>query len=238
MSLHTIRSRIARENIDCVDGNQISPVAAVETIICDFCRRLAKIGDPLTKGTVVQLANDLIAETEFATKVVECKEICQLNPESALGNAWYRGFMKCHEALLTTKKANFKDTKQNTWVRREHFINMYENAYEAMVTAGVAEKVDSPEESPSRSLFHYKLTRPEYLLFVDETGCNTNQLNDGKVGGEQFIMPKDDPESGAPIGATTDLHFTVLPFVSGTGDAVMCAIIFKSEQKVSEILLS
>ncbi len=41
-----------------------------------------------------------------------------------------------------------------------------------------------------------------------------------------------------PIGATSDLHFTVLPFVSGTGDALMCAIIFKSEQKVSEIPLS
>ncbi len=113
---------------------------------------------------------------------------------------------------------------------------MYKNVYEAMVTAGVAEKIDSPVESPSGSLFHYNLTHPEHL-FVDGTGCNTNQLNDGKVGGE-FIMPKADPESGTPVGDTTDLHFTVLPFVSGTGDAVMCAIVFKSEQQVSEIPLS
>jgi hypothetical protein len=63
-------------------------------------------------------------------------------------------------------------------------------------------------------------------------------LNDGKIVGEQFIMPKADPESGMPIGATTDLHFTVLPFVPSTGDAVMCAIIFKSEKKVSEIPLN
>jgi hypothetical protein len=31
---------------------------------------------------------------------------------------------------------------------------------------------------------------PEYLLFEDETGCSTNQLNDGKVGVEVFIVPK------------------------------------------------
>ncbi len=51
-------------------------------------------------------------------------------------------------------------------------------------------------------------------------------------------MPKADPESGAPVGDTTDLHFIVQPFVSGTGDAVMCVFIFKSEQQVSEIPLS
>jgi hypothetical protein len=31
------------------------------------------------------------------------------------------------------------------------------------------------------------ITHPEYLLFVDETGCNENQLNDGKVGEELYI---------------------------------------------------
>jgi hypothetical protein len=79
--------------------------------------------------------------------------------------------------------------------------------------------------------------KPEYLIFVDETGCNTNQLNDGYVGGETFILPKDDPEA-APRGSTTDINFTVLPFLSGTGVPVMCAIIFKSELPVSEIPLS
>jgi hypothetical protein len=56
-------------------------------------------------------------------------------------------------------------------------------------------------------------------LFVDEIGCNTNQLNDGRVGGELFVLPKMDNEAGLPIGSTTDLHFTVLGFISGTGKA-------------------
>jgi hypothetical protein len=70
---------------------------------------------------------------------------------------------------------------------------------------------------------------------MDETGCNTNQLNDGRVGGKLFVVPKDDHEAGAPIGLTTDIHFTVLGFMFGTVEAVMCAIIFKSDQLVSEI---
>ncbi len=73
------------------------------------------------------------------------------------------------------------------------------------------------------------------VLFVDETGCDTNQLNDSRVGGELFILPKLDSECGAPTGATTDLHYIVLPFVSGTGGVVMCAIIFKSKQDICEI---
>jgi hypothetical protein len=51
-------------------------------------------------------------------------------------------------------------------------------------------------------------------------------------------MPKNDPESGAQTGASTDLHFIVLAFLSGTGKAVLCAIIFKSEQNMSEIPIS
>jgi len=48
-------------------------------------------------------------------------------------------------------------------------------------------------------------------------------------------MPKNIGDGAAPAGATTDLHFTVLPFISGTGEPVLCAIIFKSEQQISEI---
>jgi hypothetical protein len=52
------------------------------------------------------------------------------------------------------------------------------------------------------------------------------------------VVLKDDNEAGTPTGSTTDIHFTVLGFLSGTGEAVMCAIIFKSDQPVSEIPIS
>ncbi len=50
--------------------------------------------------------------------------------------------------------------------------------------------------------------------------------------------PNDNNEAGAPIGSITDIHFTVLGFMSDTDEAVMCAIIFKSDQPVSEIPIS
>jgi hypothetical protein len=71
---------------------------------------------------------------------------------------------------------------------------------------------------------NYILEHPEQIIFLDETGSNTCQLNDGHVGGELFILPKDGSGRGR-LGSTTDLHFTVLPFIAGTGELVMCAII-------------
>jgi hypothetical protein len=65
--------------------------------------------------------------------------------------------------------------------------------------------------------------------------CNINQLNDGKVGGELFIMPKNVGDTAAPAGSTTDFYFTVLAFISGMGVPVLCAIIFKSELHISQI---
>jgi len=115
---------------------------------------------------------------------------------------------------------------------------MYENVYEEMVKAGIAEEKEEEIEYETGLSSKFQLTKPEFLLFVDETGCNTNQLNDGRVGGELFVVPKIDNEAGAPIGSTTDLHFTVLGFISGTGEALMCAIIIKSDLPVSEIPVS
>jgi hypothetical protein len=40
---------------------------------------------------------------------------------------------------------------------------------------------------------------------------------------------------GTPTGATTDIHYMVLPFMLGTGEAVMCTIIFKSNPNIREI---
>ena len=54
-------------------------------------------------------------------------------------------------------------------------MNMYENVYERMVEAGIAEKEDEEIVYEAGLPSKYKLTLPEYLLFVDETGCNTNQ---------------------------------------------------------------
>jgi hypothetical protein len=67
---------------------------------------------------------------------------------------------------------------------KENFVNMYKNIYKAMVTAG--------NETGLPSKFQH--TKPKFLLFMDERVCNTNQLNNGKVGGLLFVVPKNDNE--------------------------------------------
>ena len=71
---------------------------------------------------------------------------------------------------------------------------------------GMAEEVSEEIQHETGLPSKFKLTRPEYVLFVDETGCNTNQLNDGRVRNKKFILPKQDSDNGAPTGATTNLH--------------------------------
>ncbi len=164
-----------------------------------------------------------------------CKKVHKLKSNEKLGIAWYRGVLSRHEDLLTRNGSVVKDLKRRTWVKSENFQNMYENVYATMVEAGIAEELEEEIQHETGWPTKYALTNPEYLLFMDETGCNTNQLNDGKVGGELFIMPKTVGDAAAPAGAMTDLHYTVLPFISGTGEPVLCAIIFKSEQHICEI---
>jgi hypothetical protein len=196
------------------------------------------MGQPLTRSTVIEFANRIINQTEYEEQVEAAKKLRGLHDANKLGIRWYHGFLNRHATLLTTSGTVIKDVKRRTWVTKENFENMYENVYKTMVEAGVAEEVSEEIQHEAGLPSKFRLTRPEYILFVDETGCNTNQLNDGRVGNELFIVPKVDSECGAPTGATTDIHFTVLPFISGTGEAVMCAIIFKSEQDVSEIPIS
>ena len=238
ISLDTIRSRVKRHNVSAYNPFETPLIAEVEPLICQFCIRLGKMGQPLTKKTIIEFANSIISKTEYQDKVEAAKKLRGLEDESKLGVRWYQGFLSRHASLLTTSGTVVRDFKRRTWVTKENFENMYENVYKTMVEAGVAEEVSEDIQHEAGLPSKYRLTRPEYVLFVDETGCNTNQLNDGRVGNERFILPKDDSECGAPIGATTDIHFTVLPFVSGTGEAVMCAIIFKSDQDISEIPVS
>jgi hypothetical protein len=81
---------------------------------------------------------------------------------------------------------------------------------------------------------NFKLMHPENVLFVDETGCNTNMKGDGHVGGELFVLPVDALDCGVD-GIVTDIHFLVLCFTSGIGDPVMCAVILKSKKDIKDI---
>jgi hypothetical protein len=78
----------------------------------------------------------------------------------------------------------------------------------------------------------------QILTFVDETGYNTNQKDNGYAGGRMFVLPCDLGQQGGHNGAITDLHFTVLCFTSALRDPVLCSIILKSNKEISDIPLN
>ena len=113
---------------------------------------------------------------------------------------------------------------------------MYDVIYDEMVDAGVAVKLDTPiytdrkgnevEESKRFGLKQdIKITHPNYILFADESGCNTSQKKDGHVGGRKLIVQ----HGTVPqvMSSDKDTKFTLLPFTSASGEAVCCVVIFQ-----------
>ena len=61
----------------------------------------------------------------------------------------------------------------------------------------------------------YRVKHPEYMLFVDEFGNNTNMKNDGKVGGKRLLKKKG--QKAKITAATSNAQFNVLGFIATTG---------------------
>jgi hypothetical protein len=74
-----------------------------------------------------------------------------------------------------------------------------------------------------------KINHPDYILFADESGCQTNQKQDGNVGNRKYIVQHDTTHQ--VICITADHRFTILTFTPGSGEAVCCMLIFKHKEK-------
>ena len=154
--------------------------------------------------------------------------------------------MKRNHDAIRRRRCKVRDQKRLTWCTYEHFEDMYDSIYKRMVEAGVATKNDNllmfdkegNEVDDENKMYgrktRYRMTCPDNVVFVDETGSNTNQKDDGYIGGRLHVMPKGATESGV-IGSTTDIHFSVLCFTSGSGQPIMCAVILKSNKDISEL---
>lgn len=132
---------------------------------------------------------------------------------------------------------------------QENFQAMYDCVYSRMVDAGVVQKLQTEvlydakgeitlnkEEAvglPSR----YLIIDPENIFLVDETGDNTNQKEDARVGGEKIIPPTDGSADDRTCN-TSDAHWTTLVFQTAGGTPVCCCVIFKSDSSPDEIPLN
>lgn len=204
ISRSTVKSRVYRKNIEGQAHQKVSPLLEVEPIIVEYCIELANIGEALTKESVIELMEETIKGTKYEEALKNFKmsrNIEMKNSNSVVGNAWYHGFMKRNNQLVRKGRCLVKDMKRHTWCTYDHFSNMYDSVYDRMVMSGVAEiveddiyydehgnEVQDVAQMVGRPT-KYRLLKPEYCLFVDETGCNTNQKEDGHVGGRRLILP-------------------------------------------------
>ena len=260
IKLDTIKSRMRRNNTSGYAHQRTSPLAGIEPLIVDYCQRLSEIGAPLTRDQVIHLAYSAIQGTIHYDKLVAFKKKRHLpvpdsddedvDEESVIGVSWYYAFLERHKDKIRRGKGKVKDVKRHTWCTYVHFEEMYNCVYAQMENAGVAVKTEEFTSydkdgkvivDDSETIFgkptQYKITHPEMIIFVDECGSNTNQKNDGQVGGQKFVFSKGGDNTGT-LGSNTDLHFTVLCFNNAAGEPLLCAIILKSKKKVCEIPLT
>jgi hypothetical protein len=182
-------------------------MAPVEKCIVTLMEQMAKMQQPLNISEGLSLANLLIEGAEWEDVVVEFKRNRGWNPiekygkcKPVLGQKWYKNYWQRHSHLLEKKGHKFSKDPSKWFVHR-NFIQMYNEVYDAMVKAGVVEKLVEPmwvdemqqltnkENAFGRKATHLLLC-PHYVVFVDEVGCNTSQEGDGARGREKKIVSR------------------------------------------------
>jgi hypothetical protein len=178
-------------------------MAPVEKYIVSLMQQLAKMGQPLNLLEGLSLANSIVEVTEWEEVVVEFKKKRGWNPvdengqkKPILGPKWYKNFWKHNSHLLKKKKGHKFSKDRAEWLIHCNFVQMYNEVYNAMERAGVAEKLCEPmwvdkkqhvvdEEDCFRRQATHLLLCPDYGIFVNEGGCNTSQEGGGARGGEK-----------------------------------------------------
>jgi hypothetical protein len=87
ISLDTIRSRVKRGNLTAYNPTETPPIDDIEAILCDICIRPGKMGQPLTKVTIIELTNSLVSKTEYKEKLEAAKKLRLFEDEGNLSAA-------------------------------------------------------------------------------------------------------------------------------------------------------
>lgn len=254
LNRRTIKGRVSTGNLTGYHPNKTSPLYGMESLLVAIILHKDRYGENLKKANIIKLAQSMSKGTEYARRYnahMKIKRPPSVRPQdevACVGNKWYRNFSKRHPEHLVSKKLKVTDAKRRSFVTKDNFQSMYDSVYSTLVKAGAAKELDKEvmldqsgnvvynEEEMYGLPTKYIMTNPRNFIFVDETGCNTNQKTDGLIGGEQVLVSTDNTGTGRS-GSTTDLRYTVLGFTNGLGEPVMCAVIFQSKQPIEKIPL-
>lgn len=249
VSYNTIKSRYRRNRLICNHRGTASPMETIEPAILEIAIMRGRMNQPLTVAEGLLLANSLIkpgskVEKEVMSYLDKRGQFCREGsptrlPGCLLGIGYWSGFRRRHEHRLTSKKGVQFGHNRSEWCTHKNFKTMYSLVYEAMEVAGVArklpqaewrnerdERVSSEAEAVGRKV-EYEVTHPDHMLYVDEVGNNTCQKEDGNKGGGKYLTERcQEPRNAC---STSDAHWTCLGFTAGTGEPVLCVIIFAAQ---------
>jgi hypothetical protein len=192
----------------------------------------------------------MIEGTETQVGLVNWKKKHLKNSEiddsfGSLGTRYWQFFCRHNAAVISAIKAVRFESKRDDWCRLDNFEDMYDDVYEKLWEAGIAEKLDeavwrdkdnnivgTQAEAHGQNT-QYSLLHPEYLVMVDEVGENIWQKGDGKAGGQKFMVMND--MRAQVWNSFKDNYFTVLGFTAENGQPTMCAIVIAaSKLKVTD----
>jgi hypothetical protein len=127
---------------------RLSPLRGIEETLIQFLIILGKIGSPVSKGQGIRLVNELIEGTVHQKRLIEYKKQKNFNPSNEeLGQIgekyWYR-FLHKYEHRIVSKKGRRFELDRSKWTRYKNFKDMYENVEEEMISAGIAERLNTP----------------------------------------------------------------------------------------------
>jgi hypothetical protein len=160
----------------------------VEDHFLDVILQMAGMHQPLTAYGALNLINSMISSSNLQHSLIKWKEKHKIKGDEnvKVGIRYWQNFRKCHPEINTKQAVRF-DSKHDDRCTMENFEKMYKGVYAAMVKSNVAIQLpekkmvmldgritENKEESAGRET-KFILTHPEYVLFVDEVGCNTSQ---------------------------------------------------------------
>ena len=243
ISDETICSRVKRNNTNPNHPGTRSPIEEAEAALVVIAIQMGKIRQPLTCEEGIGLMNDLIKNTSLQDAVREfqmARRLCvQESTYGTVGKCWWKAFKRRNADKVVSKRGEKFACCRGEWTKKSNLAQMYDVIYDEMVDARIAIKLDVPvftdrhgNEVDENNRFglkqDIKITHPHYLIFADESGCNTNQKKDGQIGGRKHLVEKNTvPQT---MACTNDHRFTVLPFTSASGEAICLVVIFRSEK--------
>ena len=242
----TIYSRVRRGKTNNVHVGLISPMAEVEPTLCHLLKFASRMGQYVSQQNTINMANELIEGTPIADNLREWKEkfnapsrdnaLCGIRADTKVGWGWFAGFRKRYKEVTSKYVSNVKHYRKS-WSTWAMMFDMYTMVYALFVEWGHAVELEHPqwqdqegnevpEDQALGSKVKYKLTHPDLILTMDETGDKGDQSEDNPTRSNKVMCET----SGPPptTGAATDsTSWTVQGFTTLSGKAILAVVIIK-----------